>query len=172
MSLLLTFDNVVRALIVGHRVHLLDGAMLALSAVGRAGFVWLVVGAAIAWRRRKWYDCATLAAALLTAWIAADYVLKPMIGRERPFVHDQVQVIGGKPQDDSFPSGHAAGSAAAAVILSITAPDGRLAWWLLALAIGYSRVYLGLHYPLDVLGGALVGLLSAWIVMLTRSRCS
>jgi undecaprenyl-diphosphatase len=103
---------------------------------------------------------------LLLAWILADVILKPVIGRERPFVQTPaVRVIGGKPADASFPSGHAASSFAAAAVLSVMAPVGRLVWWPLAIAIACSRVYLGVHYPLDVVAGAGVGLASASAVL-------
>ena len=79
-------------------------------------------------------------------------------------------MIGGRPHDASFPSGHAANAFAGALVLSITAPRGRLAWWPLAVAIAYSRVYLGVHYPLDVVGGAGVGLACAGVVLFARRR--
>jgi undecaprenyl-diphosphatase len=54
---------------------------------------------------------------------------------------------------------------AAAVALSRMWPAGRVVWWTLAALMAYSRVYLGHHYPLDVVGGAVVGLLSAlWVL--------
>ena len=167
MSHILGFDHLLRAWVVGHRVHMLDLLMWTLSAVARGGLLWLVIGTAVAWRRRRPRDLVTLALALLLASILANGLLKPRIGRERPFLRTPaVRVIGESPDDASFPSGHAASSAAAALVLSTIAPAGRVAWWLLVAAVAYSRVYLGVHYPFDVLGGALVGLVSAAAVLI------
>jgi undecaprenyl-diphosphatase len=163
---LLTVDHVLRGWIVAHRLPLVDDMMWTLSAAGRAGMVWIVMGIFIALRRAAWSVIGTLTPALLLAWILADVILKPVIGRERPFVQTPaVRVIGGKPADASFPSGHAASSFAAAAVLSVMAPVGRLVWWPLAIAIACSRVYLGVHYPLDVVAGAGVGLASASAVL-------
>lgn len=78
----------------------------------------------------------------------------------RPLVH--------APTDGSFPSGHAATSFAAATVLTLAWPRWWPAFLLLALAIGFSRVYVGVHYPLDVVGGAVLGILVAialrWLV--------
>jgi undecaprenyl-diphosphatase len=68
----------------------------------------------------------------------------------KPLVH--------APTDASFPSGHAATSFAAATVLSFAWPRWAPAFFLLALAIGFSRVYVGVHYPLDIVGGALLGI--------------
>jgi undecaprenyl-diphosphatase len=65
------------------------------------------------------------------------------------------------PTDYSFPSGHTATSFAAAVVLGWALPRRAWLFYVLAAAIGFSRIYVGVHYPIDVLGGAVLGLLVA-----------
>lgn len=145
--------------------------MWTLSAVGRGGLVWLAIGAGLtAFRHRPWHEFGRLALAIVLAALVADCGLKPAIQRERPFVATpEVRVIGGLPSGASFPSGHAANAFAGAFVLARLAPGGRVVWWLLAAAVAYSRVYLGVHYPLDVMAGGLVGLASAALtVRVTR----
>jgi len=171
-ALVLRLDHVLRAWIVLHRLPLLDGAMWMLSVVGRGGMVWVpIVAALVAARRLPWQAIVQLALALILTSFVVDRILKPMVDRTRPYVSaTEIPVIGGRPDDSSFPSGHAANSAAGAVVMSRLVPGGRLAWWTLALAIAYSRVYLGVHYPLDVVCGALVGLICAVVVVAAVSR--
>jgi undecaprenyl-diphosphatase len=158
-------DHLLRAWIVAHRTPAVTPLMVGLSAVGRGGMVWLTIGCVLTiLRRMPPRSLAMLALALILAAILANQVLKPLVARERPFVTlPQVTVIGGRPDDASFPSGHAAGAFAGAFVLSRFVPGGQIGWWALAIATAYSRVYLGVHYPLDVAGGALVGLASAAI---------
>ena len=153
-----------------HRLPPLDGLMWALSAVGRGGLIWLAVGMSLAIARRyPWRALIPLALAVLLTTLVADRLLKPLVARERPFVRTpEIVVIGGRPLDRSFPSGHAANSFAGAVVLSRLAPSGQAVWWALAILIAYSRVYLGVHYPLDVVGGAIVGVICAAITLRLR----
>jgi undecaprenyl-diphosphatase len=171
-AFVLTLDHLARAWIVMHRVRLLDGVMWGLSVVGRAGMVWFpIVLALVVARRSPWRALVQLALALLLTTIVVDRIVKPLVGRDRPYVSvAEIPVIGGRPHDSSFPSGHAANSAAGAFVLSRLAPGGWICWWALAIAIAYSRVYVGVHYPLDVVCGALLGLMCAMFVVTTTKR--
>jgi len=155
---MLAFDRLLRAWVVAHRVAGLDVVMWALSLLGRGGMVWLGLGAIIAVRQRRLGVFTAVLLAVLLASALANNVLKPLFQRDRPFVATSDDVIGGCPDDASFPSGHSANAFAGAFVLSrVAGSSGALAWWTLAGAIAYSRVYLGVHYPLDVIGGARVG---------------
>lgn len=93
---------------------------------------------------------------------ATSYALRYAIGRDRPPVrfaepHALVHV----PANPSFPSGHAATSFACATLLAWLTPLPRVPLFVLAGLIALSRVYDGVHYPLDVVGGAVLGLLVA-----------
>ncbi len=117
-------------------------------------------------------------AAIFLAVVAAVYVadlcaygLKLAIGRPRPDLRPLV----GLPPDGSFPSGHTATSFAGAAVLACFAPRLAPFLYLLAAAIGFSRIYVGVHWPLDVLGGAVLGTAVALLVLtslrlLARSR--
>ena len=84
--------------------------------------------------------------------------LKQWIGRARPSeVYASPKPLVHAPHDASFPSGHATASFACGTILAFYAPRAAPAFFLLAAAIAWSRVYVGVHYPLDVLGGAVLG---------------
>ena len=72
-------------------------------------------------------------------------------------------MIDRRPLSYSFPSGHAASSFAAAPTISRLWPGGRAVVWVLAILVSVSRIYVGVHYPLDVIGGAILGIVSAWI---------
>ncbi len=159
-------DSEILGWIAAHRAPWLDGLMWALTVAGSVGVVWIagaVVTALVDRRRRMaaWQ----IGVAVLLAWVASDQVLKPLVHRARPDVRFEAsQVVGSPPSSPSFPSGHAASSAAGALMLSSAWPAASPAFWVLAVGISASRVYLGVHYPTDVLAGFLVGLFVAWFV--------
>ena len=115
---------------------------------------------------------------LLLLWVCVADVLAQLssrglreaIGRPRPWMRYPLpHTLVPAPRDPSFPSGHTTVAFACATVLSYFAPRLAPLLFLLALAIGFSRVYVGVHYPLDVLGGAALGVvLGAAVIALHR----
>jgi len=98
----------------------------------------------------------TVVAVALADWSAT--ALKALVDRPRPFLrYAEPKVLVPRPHDASFPSGHAATSFAAATVLSFAFPKAAPAFFVLAAAVAYARVYVGVHYPLDVIAGAVIG---------------
>ena len=158
-----------------------DVWMVFISRLGNAGMIWILFTCLLLMipRTRRWG--AALAAALCLDAIICNILLKPMVCRIRPCdVNQTVQLLIARPADYSFPSGHTAASFAAVAALYFA---GAKKWWKitlpLAILMAFSRMYLYVHYPTDVLGGLIIGLLCGWIadmiiqkVMEKRSRKS
>ncbi len=120
----------------------------------------LVVAAlAVLWRR-PW-----LLLLVVTADLAADgisLVLRQWIGRLRPpLVYPEPRPLVPTPHTGSFPSGHSATAFACATVIAWASPRLALPAFVLAALVAWSRVYVGVHWPLDVLGGAALGVLVA-----------
>ena len=110
-------------------------------------------------------------AATAVASLAATYVVqervKPLFRRVRPFVNREARVVGVRPADHSFPSGHTASSFAAATALALYYPRAAPVAYAVATAVGMSRVHLGVHFPSDAAVGGVIGIgvgtLIAWV---------
>src|SRR5258708_21459911 len=123
------------------------------------GLGWVAAGIGVAWlggRKGRRAGIATALASLGTTY-AVQRMVKPIFRRRRPFVAREVMVVGIRPADASFPSGHTASSFAAATALATFYPGAAPMAFTLASGVGLSRVYLGHHFPGDVAVGAMVG---------------
>jgi undecaprenyl-diphosphatase len=151
---MLGWDRHLESWIAGHRVSALDPVFRWLTYIGTDGAVWLVIAAVLALTSRRWSVLLWVAVADAAAQVST-LLLKEAVPRARPYV----DVIVHEPHSHSFPSGHAASSFACAFVLATHAPRLRWPFYVLAALIAFSRTYVGVHYPLDVLAGSLWGLL-------------
>jgi undecaprenyl-diphosphatase len=123
--------------------------------------VFIVVGAVLAliWRR-PWFLVLMLASDFVADGLSL--VLRQALGRDRPpLVYPEPKPLVAVPHTGAFPSGHASAAFACATVLAWASPRLRVPAFVLAAAIAWSRVYVGVHWPLDVLGGAVLGVLVA-----------
>jgi undecaprenyl-diphosphatase len=158
--------------VVHHRAGWLNPVFEGLSYAGRLGLLWIVLALVLAVLYRRFGVLAVTVIAVALADLTA-MGLKAVFDRERPSLrYAEPEPLVTTAHDHSFPSGHAATSFAAASVLTFAFPRLGPALSLLASAVAFSRVYVGVHYPLDVIGGALLGVLVALAirVVLQRSR--
>ena len=160
------FDDSLLHQIIQLRRPWLDDLMILASALGAGGFIWIIFGSiagifpantAAMWR---------LWLAVAVSFIVVDDVVKPFFERPRPFeVMSEITLIDARPNSPSFPSGHAAMAVAGALAGTRMIPIAGFALWPLAALVAFSRIYLGVHWPTDVLAGALLGFALAWFVL-------
>jgi undecaprenyl-diphosphatase len=167
---LLGLDRHLDRWVVHHRSEPFDTIFVWLSKAGSNGLVWALIALAVAivYRRYQLFGMT-----LLTIVIAdtSNFVLKQVFDRERPNVrYDEPEPLLHPPSSNSFPSGHAATSFAAATVIAAAAPRLRVPLYVLAALIAWSRVYVGVHYPVDVFVGAVYGLVLGLLLVRALPR--
>lgn len=150
---------------------MLDSLMILLTKLGDGGLIWIILIFVLLIRKKTRNFGYLCLLALVSEFFINDFVLKNIIARERPFLVQPVELLIKAPSGYSMPSGHAASSFVMASMFQLAKQKGRYFVLILASFIAYSRVYLHVHYVSDILVGALVGLVVAYIV-LTNSTMS
>lgn len=142
----------------------MEGFWKCITSLGDSGWFWIVLSFLLMLpRQTRWIGITSLAALVIGALIT-NVTLKNLVARTRPYeMIDDLILLIEKQGDYSFPSGHTCASFAAAGVYWRMMPK-KIAVPLLVLAslIAFSRLYVGVHYPSDVLGGLLSGLFAAW----------
>lgn len=149
----------------------LDAVMPGLSSLGDAGICWIVLSILLLLFPRTRRAGFASAAALIFMLVGCNMILKPLVARPRPFtVRPSVTLLLPAPRDFSFPSGHSCASFASAT--AVLKNNRRIGLPALALAclIAFSRLYLYVHYPTDVLAGTFLGIAFGYLGNLAAEK--
>lgn len=151
------------------RTPLWDAVFRLITSLGDGGFIWILLSALLLIRKDTRRTGILCVLALLGSLLINNIILKNMVARMRPFdrYEDLIPLVA-RPQDFSFPSGHTGSSFAAAVVMFLNLPrKWGIPAIILAVVIAFSRLYVGVHYPSDVLAGMVTGTAIAvgvWLV--------
>ena len=155
------------------RGPVLDTIMQFITSLGNGGFLAILTCLVLLLvpRWRKVGLTASLSLAL--DYVFLNLILKNIVARVRPYVLlEGLQLITRGPSDYSFPSGHTGSAFAVASVLFLCMPrKAGIPAMILAALIAFSRLYLGAHFPTDVMGGAIIGCLTgviAWKLVWKR----
>ena len=150
---------------------LLDPFMVVLSLMAYHAAFWVLLALVMVASKGRRRPGLAVLISLSVAYIVVELAIKTLIHRERPYVAEGLVPIIVDSASYSFPSGHTAYSFAAATVISMCYGKWGVPAFVLASMIGLSRIYLALHWPSDVVAGALIGVAVAIVcVTLLRSR--
>lgn len=136
----------------------IEEVMVALSKAGNGGMLWIVLAVVLVLFARTRAASMAMGAALLLVLLTCNLGLKPWVARPRPcMIEEALATVIACPSDFSFPSGHSSAGFAAATTLAFFFPRAGAAALVLAAIIAFSRLYLFVHFPSDVLAGIVLG---------------
>jgi undecaprenyl-diphosphatase len=147
----------------------MDKIMPLITLLGDAGIFWIVLSLILMALRKHRKMGFSMAAALLIGLVVCNLCMKPLFARIRPYDYQlehfgkQIHLLVEAQHDFSFPSGHTIASFEAAVAIFLRNKKWGIPALVLAVLISFSRLYLYVHYPSDVLCSVILGTMIAWI---------
>src|SRR5574344_1862652 len=150
------------------QLHLKNGTMDVLmkyiSLLGTAGAVWILISFILLLKKSTRIQGVSLLIAIAIGAVICSCILKPLVGRIRPCdLNTAVQMVVAHPKDYSFPSGHTTAAFAFATCLLFYKNKAWPYFLAFAFIMAFSRLYLYVHFPTDILAGMLIGLLCGWL---------
>lgn len=146
--------------------NFLNPIMIFFTSLGNLGIIWIIISILLILSKKYRKIGLLTLAALIINTILGEGILKHIIERPRPFTtYPDLHIIISKPTSYSMPSGHTSASFAAAFMLAYYFKNIKVYIFSLASLIAFSRLYLLVHYPTDVLTGVLLGYISFLIVI-------
>ena len=162
----MSVDFYILGLIQNLRCGFLDFLMPKITMLGNAGLIWLITALVLCIFKRHRKTGIMVLCGLLIGLVVCSLVLKPLIARPRPcWLDTSVQLLIDVPQDYSFPSGHTLAAFTSAFILMYRKSKLSFIALPLAVLIAFSRMYLYVHFPSDVLGGIITAAVIAAAVI-------
>ncbi|WP_409070171.1 phosphatase PAP2 family protein [Clostridium sp. FAM 1755] len=151
--------------------NFLDKIMIFITSIGNLGLIWIAISLLLLISKKYRKVGVLCIASLLLSSLIGEVLLKNLVQRGRPFTAvEGINLLIKAPKSFSFPSGHTASSFAVATVVGRKIEKFKLPIYILAIAIAFSRLYLYVHYPSDVLVGALIGVISAKIILYMCSK--
>ena len=134
-----------------------------ITSLGDEGYVWIAIAIVLLFVKNYRKVALMVGASLLGSLVFNNMIVKNIVARPRPYrMIETLTILIPEPGEYSFPSGHTSSSFAAGVVLYLMLPKKYgIPAMVLAFLIGISRLYVGVHYPTDVLGGMVMGTLIA-----------
>lgn len=168
MNTLISLDwSILNSIQTNCRTAFLDKLMPIVTNLGGIWSIWILIMIVLLITHKYRKVGVTLLLGLAMEVLVCNLMLKPLVARVRPCdVNTAVQLLVSRPTDFSFPSGHSASSFAAASALLFEKHPLRIPAFVLATAIAFSRLYLYVHFPSDVLAGALLGIVLGYLAHL------
>ena len=167
ISLIQRFDSSI-LLYIKNNMHgaIMDKLMVISTYLGNAGVIWFII-IALLLINKKYRKIGLMAlVALILSTILGEGILKHVVHRIRPCADiPAVNLLITKPLSYSFPSGHTMSSFAVAGVLAKYFKEYAIEFFSLAILIAFSRLYLYVHYPTDVLAGVVLGLICSRIII-------
>lgn len=145
----------------------MDGFWKFITMLGNSGWFWIAVSLILIVPKRTRTIGITALIALAIGALITNVALKNIVARTRPYeLIDGLVLMIEKQSDFSFPSGHTCASFAASMVyLKMMPKKYGVPFVVLAALIAFSRLYVGVHFPTDVLGGLVIGMFSAWAAL-------
>lgn len=142
----------------------LDAVMPYITKFADSGIGWILLALVLLIPRKTRRMGAAMGVALAIGFVTGNLLLKNLVARTRPFLFDpSIELLIAPPHEFSFPSGHTLASFECAVAVFCYRRKWGVAALLFAVLIAFSRLYLQVHYPTDVLCGAILGSLIGYL---------
>ena len=171
--MLLQIEGAILMWIQNHlRCATLNPVMIVITSLGNGGAFWIALTVLLLIFRRTRRIGVYCAASMLLTLLVVNLCIKPLAARTRPYELIQgLEILVSRPRDYSFPSGHSANSLSCAWTLFRLAPKKYgVPALVLAVLIALSRLYVGVHFPTDVLAGAAIGVLLSELALRALRR--
>ncbi len=171
-ALIQNFDEALLFYIQEHlRNPVMDRSMVFVTSLGNAGFLWIFIAFLLLCQKRYQKCGIAMLCALSLSTFLSDELLKPLVGRIRPNIKfPELPLLIKTIKTPSFPSGHSTAAFASATVLYSYHKSAGILAYVVAALIAYSRLYLFVHYPTDVLGGILLGSITAYLIVKAIDR--